>query len=717
MNRLQEVKLSCRFIKTQLLSLMLLWSLSFSSVKAIGNDIFFDSGQDLGSEWSNEVALGDLDGDGDSDVFIANHTDWPHNGANHVWKNDGTGVFTNTGQSLGNSRSREVLLSDLDGDGDLDAFVANNSATGSTGTPNKVWLNNGTGVFSDSGQALGNAPSFGLALGDIDNDGDIDAVAGNHGGCKVLWNNGSAIFTDSGQVLSGTNSPDVELGDLDGDSDLDLFIGNHGTTPSFVYFNDGSGIFTDSGQALGSLVTWSISLGDLDGDGDLDAFLANSLASYAPGYNTVWFNDGSGFFSDSGQSLGNAQSNDVALGDIDGDGDLDAYAPNHVGVADEVWFNDGNGYYTIGQSVGSANGQGVGLGDLDGDGDIDAVVVNWGQSNRVLFNTTLNPDGTIGVGGGTVVDTEGTGASFSVDPGVLPGNTNITINVIPDPGVSPPPGFIGPATQFVDFTLSPNPSPLTPPGAIIVLPLAFTLPPGTTLSLFKYDPSTGSLTDTGVVGTVNTSGIKATFTGVITFSIFVALQVDNQPPVAVCRDITISADTSCNAYASIDNGSYDPDGDEITITHDPAGPYGLEDTIVTLTVIDDKGKSDSCVATVTVVDTTAPKITASLVPVKIKKRKGCFTVKYSATDNCDEETNLSAVLNGYPVYNGQRVKLKQSRKFKVKVINESSNEDDSSGSRSCDAEVKFMGHSFTLIVTATDDNGNTGTKTVEHVFE
>jgi len=84
---------------------------------------------------------------------------------------------------------------------------------------------------------------------------------------------------------------------------------------------------------------------------------------------------------------------------------------------------------------------------------------------------------------------------------------------------------------------------------------------------------------------------------------------ENQPPVAVCQDVTVSAGPGCTADASIDDGSYDPDGDPITLTQDPPGPYGLGGTTVTLTVTDDSGESDSCQATVTVIDTTPPTFT------------------------------------------------------------------------------------------------------------
>src|SRR6266516_2873743 len=83
----------------------------------------------------------------------------------------------------------------------------------------------------------------------------------------------------------------------------------------------------------------------------------------------------------------------------------------------------------------------------------------------------------------------------------------------------------------------------------------------------------------------------------------------NQAPVAKCKNVTVSADASCMANASIDDGSFDPDAsDTITTTQSPAGPYSLGNTTVTLTVTDNHGASSSCTGVVTVVDTTPPTI-------------------------------------------------------------------------------------------------------------
>ena len=203
------------------------------------------------------------------------------------------GNFLDSSQSLGSSNSKSVTLGDVDGDGDLDAFVANYNQA------NRVWLNDGSGTFTDSSQSLGNSKSFGVTLGDVDGDGDLDAfVANRHQGNRVWLNDGSGTFTNSSQNLGNSSSVGVTLGDVDGDGDLDAFVANLDQQANRVWLNDGSGTFTDSSQSLGSSKSRGITLGDVDGDGDLDAFVANTGQA-----NRVWLNDGSGTFTDSSQML------------------------------------------------------------------------------------------------------------------------------------------------------------------------------------------------------------------------------------------------------------------------------------------------------------------------------------------------------------------------------------------------------------------------------
>jgi CSLREA domain-containing protein len=112
----------------------------------------------------------------------------------------------------------------------------------------------------------------------------------------------------------------------------------------------------------------------------------------------------------------------------------------------------------------------------------------------------------------------------------------------------------------------------------------------------------------------------------------------NQPPVAGCKNVTVSAGATCTANASINNGSSDPDGDTITLSQSPPGPYPLGSTTVTLTVNDGSGSSSQCTGTVTVVDTTSPTVNGSVAESSLWPPDHDLInvgLSASATDACD----------------------------------------------------------------------------------
>jgi hypothetical protein len=176
----------------------------------------------------------------------------------------------------------------------------------------------------------------------------------------------------------------------------------------------GTGRFGPAARdAFGAGDSRAVALGDLDGDGDLDAVVAN----YSGQAQEAWFNAGDGTYPIS-IAFGSGDSWAVALGDVDGDGDLDAVVANRNDQAQEAWLNDGSGTFPISRTFGSGyDSRGVALGDLDGDGDLDAVMANNDQAQVAFLNG--------GLGTFSTSTTFGGGDSHDVALGDLDGDGDL----------------------------------------------------------------------------------------------------------------------------------------------------------------------------------------------------------------------------------------------------------------------------------------------------
>jgi hypothetical protein len=279
------------------------------------------------------LVLGDLDGDGDLDLVMGNK-----NGQNRLYLNKGRGDYLDatTGRiPLRTESTEDLLLFDVDGDKDLDLVVINDLQQ------NRLLLNDGKANFTDAPATalpLDQDAAWDAVAGDVDGDGDTDFLVGKWGPGKdgqnrLYLNNGKGVFTDA----TATSLPAVvdstfalALGDVDGDGDPDLVVGNSGLNT--LLLNDGKGVF--SAAPANSLpadpqLPGAIVLVDLDGDGDLDMLTANT--NLTGGRNVLFMNDGKGVFTDITKT-GLPPEFDgtmcLACGDVDADGDQDVLIGN-----------------------------------------------------------------------------------------------------------------------------------------------------------------------------------------------------------------------------------------------------------------------------------------------------------------------------------------------------------------------------------------------------
>ncbi|WP_324678981.1 FG-GAP-like repeat-containing protein [Hymenobacter sp. GOD-10R] len=271
--------------------------------------------------------------------------------------------------------TRGLAVGDIDGDGDLDlATPSFGVASGSV----SVRRNSGSGTFTGNEEVAVGPYARSVAFGDVDGDGDLDLVTANgtsDAAVSIRLNNGSGTFSGSQNIALNREMNDVALGDVDGDGDLDIVVaGPVGIV--IMIRNLGGGTFTGISSFLFTTSDiYSLVLGDVDSDGDLD-FIANGYTTgrtVTPGQVRIGFNDGTGTFVPAAPILVGLFSQDVSAGDLDGDGDLDLAVANRGSNTVSFLLNNGTGAFTSGGEIGLVDANSVSLNDVDGDGDLDLL--------------------------------------------------------------------------------------------------------------------------------------------------------------------------------------------------------------------------------------------------------------------------------------------------------------------------------------------------------
>ena len=363
----------------------------------------------LGNE-AVSMVLDDLDNDGWTDVAVGDAV-----GNIILWRNPLTltAPFTTSwGSDVdvadGAGAVNDLFAADLDNDGDVDLLSASNGSV-------QTWQNGGapfSGTWASATPGSSTDTVFAVVAADVDHDGDVDITSGsgsNEDYEIILWPNAlihrDIPFEETGYVvgtLQDARFLDTVSVDLDGDGDLDLLTGSDSYTGYELIAWENNGTPFSAGwphHNIGDLnKVCSIAVGDLDNDGDLDIVSGQSSAPRL----LVWENDGTpfaGLWTSYSMGTSPTQVEDVAVGDLDNDGDLDIVAATGLDewVASNdykvtIWENDASPFtgtwnssdvYTVTYSVHT-----VAVGDLDNDGWLDIVA---GVNHAPAVGSSSNP--------------------------------------------------------------------------------------------------------------------------------------------------------------------------------------------------------------------------------------------------------------------------------------------------------------------------------------
>jgi Tfp pilus assembly protein PilF len=278
---------------------------------------------------------------------------------------------------------------DCDGDGFDDLYVVNfaapvgtDAATLATLPGNALYHNRGDGTFEEVSAAAGvGVAAFGMgaAWGDYDGDGDSDLYVTNYGRNVLYRNEGACSFSDA-TAAAGVGGDDYSAGavwgDYDGDGDLDLYVAD------YVVFDEGRKPQGTPAMQYGKVVPFTL-----------------NPASYDPAANHLYRNDGGGRFSDVARDAGVAneagRSLSAAWADWDADGDLDLYVANDI--SDNAFFlNRGDGTFedvsTATLTADYRGAMGLAVGDYDGDADLDFFVTHWIAQENALYENHRSAD-------------------------------------------------------------------------------------------------------------------------------------------------------------------------------------------------------------------------------------------------------------------------------------------------------------------------------------